>query len=73
LIQVVQHIPLVRLSVEDFVRPISIAVRSHFLTAAAAGKIMMKQRSGVILSLTAIPGGHRLPAYNRLCPRMLRQ
>jgi len=35
--QVVQ-IPLVRLSVEDFVRPVSIAMRSHFLTATAAGK-----------------------------------
>jgi len=35
--QVVQ-IPLVRLSVEDFVRPVSIAMRSHFLTVTAAGK-----------------------------------
>lgn len=54
--QVVQNTPLVRLRVEDFVRPVSIAMRSHFLTATAAGKIMMKQRSGVILSLTATPG-----------------
>jgi len=59
--QVVQNIPLVRLSVEDFVRPVSIAMRSHFLTATAAGKIMMKQRSGVILSLTATPGGIGYP------------
>lgn len=59
--QVVQNIPLVRLSVEDFVRPVSIAMRSQFLTATAAGKIMMKQRSGVILSLTATPGGIGYP------------
>jgi 3-oxoacyl-[acyl-carrier protein] reductase len=59
--QVVQNVPLVRLSVEDFVRPVSIAMRSHFLTATAAGKIMMKQRSGVILSLTATPGGIGYP------------
>jgi len=59
--QVVQNIPLVNLSVEDFVRPVSIAMRSHFLTATAAGKIMMKQRSGVILSLTATPGGIGYP------------
>ena len=59
--QVVQNIPLVQLDVEDFVRPVSIAMRSHFLTATAAGKIMMKQRSGVILSLTATPGGIGYP------------
>lgn len=59
--QVVQNIPLVRLSVEDFVRPVSIAMRSHFLTATAAGKIMTNQRSGVILSVTATPGGIGYP------------
>jgi len=59
--QVVQNIPLVQLSVEDFVRPVSIAMRSHFLTATAAGKIMANQRSGVILSVTATPGGIGYP------------
>ncbi len=66
--QVVQNIPLVRLSVEDFVRPVSIAMRSHFLTATAAGKIMMKQRSGVILSLTATPGGIGYPLTAGFAP-----
>ena len=47
--QVVQNIPLVRLSVEEFVRPVSIAMRSHFLTATAAGKIMMKQQTPALL------------------------
>lgn len=59
--QVLQNIPLVRLSVEDFVRPVYLAMQGHFLTATAAGKIMMKQRSGVILSLTATPGGIGYP------------
>ena len=59
--QVVQNIPLVQLNVEDFVRPVSIAMRSHFLTATAAGKVMMKHRSGVILSVTATPGGIGYP------------
>ncbi len=59
--QVVQNIPLVTMSLEDFMRPITIAMQSHFLTATAAGKIMMKQRSGVILSLTATPGGIGYP------------
>ena len=34
---------------------------ANFLTAAAAGKIMMNQRSGVILSVTATPGGIGYP------------
>ena len=59
--QVVQNLPLVQLSVEDFVRPVSIAMRAQFLTATATGKVMMKQRSGVILSLTATPGGIGYP------------
>jgi NAD(P)-dependent dehydrogenase (short-subunit alcohol dehydrogenase family) len=59
--QVLQNIPLVQLGVEDFVRPVSIAMRSHFLTATAAGRIMMNQRSGVILSVTAMPGGIGYP------------
>jgi NAD(P)-dependent dehydrogenase (short-subunit alcohol dehydrogenase family) len=36
-------------------------MRSHFLTATAAGRIMMNQRSGVILSVTAMPGGIGYP------------
>jgi 3-oxoacyl-[acyl-carrier protein] reductase len=59
--QVVQNIPLVQLGVEDFVRPVSIAMQSHFLTATAAGRIMLKQHSGVILSITATPGGIGYP------------
>lgn len=60
-LQVVQNMPLVDMSVDDFVRPSQIAMRSHFLTATAAGKAMMKQKSGVILSLTATPGGIGYP------------
>jgi NAD(P)-dependent dehydrogenase (short-subunit alcohol dehydrogenase family) len=59
--QVVQNIPLIEMNVEDFVRPVALAMRSHFLTATAAGRIMMRQRSGVILSLTATPGGIGYP------------
>lgn len=59
--QVVQNTPLVELRAEDFVRPVTIAMQSHFLTATAAGKVMMDQRSGVILSVTATPGGIGYP------------
>jgi 3-oxoacyl-[acyl-carrier protein] reductase len=59
--QVVQNRPLAGMAVEDFVRPVTLAMRSHFLTATAAARVMMKQGSGVILSLTATPGGIGYP------------
>src|SRR5215831_17700256 len=43
--QVVQNLPLVEMNVDDFVRPVFRAMRSHFLTATAAAKAMMKQGS----------------------------
>jgi 3-oxoacyl-[acyl-carrier protein] reductase len=60
-LQVVQDMPLVDIAVDDFVRPAAIALQSHFITGTAAGKQMMKQGSGVILSLTATPGGIGYP------------
>ncbi len=41
----------------DFMRPIVNAMRSHFLTSAAAAREMKKRKSGVILFLTATPAG----------------
>ena len=38
---------------DDFTRPIMNAMHGHFLTATAAGRQMAKQKSGVILALTA--------------------
>lgn len=46
----VQGTPLAAMSLEDFERPIRIAVRSTFLTCRAAGRHMIRQRSGVILT-----------------------
>jgi enoyl-[acyl-carrier-protein] reductase (NADH) len=45
------------MNLEDFERPVHIAMKTQFLTATAAARIMVKQNSGVILSLTATPGG----------------
>jgi len=56
-----QDIPLVNMQLEDFIRPITRAMQTQFLTATAAGRAMMKQSSGVILSLTATPGGIGYP------------
>jgi 3-oxoacyl-[acyl-carrier protein] reductase len=52
-IQDVQLIPLVEMSREDFMRPISTGMATHFLTARAAAQRMVTQGSGVILTFSA--------------------
>lgn len=59
---------LVDMLSDDFMRPIRIAMQTQHLTGTAAGKIMMKQRSGVILSLTATPGGIGYPRVGGFGP-----
>src|SRR6185369_1425286 len=41
--------PLTEISVEDFTRPITTAMRAQFLTTKAAARHMVKRRTGVIL------------------------
>jgi len=48
--QDVQGTPMVDMSVEDYLRPIEVAVRAKFLTARAAARRMVAQRSGVIMT-----------------------
>jgi NAD(P)-dependent dehydrogenase (short-subunit alcohol dehydrogenase family) len=67
-VEVVQNIPLVTMKADDFTRPVTIAMQTHFLTATAAGKVMMKQGSGIILSLTATPGGIGYPYTGGFAP-----
>ncbi|MDP4218043.1 MAG: SDR family oxidoreductase [Bacteroidota bacterium] len=67
-IKVVQNIALVDISVDDFVRTIAQTMQTRFLTARAAAKVMMKQHSGVILSLTATPGGISYPYTGNFAP-----
>jgi 3-oxoacyl-[acyl-carrier protein] reductase len=56
-----QGIALVEMDMADFVRPVNIAVQTHFLTATAAARVMIKQQSGVILMLTATPAAIAYP------------
>ncbi len=42
--------PLMEISVDEYVQPVMIAVRSHFLTARAAARHMVEQGSGVIMA-----------------------
>ncbi|HEY4936776.1 MAG TPA: SDR family oxidoreductase [Puia sp.] len=67
-VEVIQNIPLVAMLVDDFTHPITFTMRTRFLTAIAAGKAMMKQGSGVILSLTATPGGIGYPYTGGFAP-----
>ena len=67
---VVQNISLVDIAAADFLQPITFIMQTLFLTATAAGKVMMKQGSGIILSLTATPGGIGYPftaGYSPAC------
>jgi NAD(P)-dependent dehydrogenase (short-subunit alcohol dehydrogenase family) len=52
--------PLTALASDDFVRPIDLYTRSNFITATAAARLMTGQGSGVIVTLTALPG--RMPS-----------
>lgn len=49
--------PLAEMTLEDFERPVRIATRSTFITARAAARHMIPQRSGVILTF----GGYGQP------------
>ena len=54
------RLPLIELGADAFVRPIAFYTRSNFVTATAAARHMRAAGSGVIVTLTALPG--RLPA-----------
>jgi 3-oxoacyl-[acyl-carrier protein] reductase len=60
-LQDVQGVPLYEMLLEDYSRPITRAMQSHFLTARAVAKYMVPQHSGIILTLTATPGGVAYP------------
>jgi NAD(P)-dependent dehydrogenase (short-subunit alcohol dehydrogenase family) len=48
--------PLTQLTGDDFVRPIAFYTSSNFITATAAARHMTGRGSGVIVTLTAVPG-----------------
>ena len=66
----VQGIPLVELPLEDFMTPITLAARTHFVTATAAARRMTAQGSGVIVMLSssaARESRHRMGGFNLAC------
>jgi NAD(P)-dependent dehydrogenase (short-subunit alcohol dehydrogenase family) len=52
--------PLMEITIDDFLQPITTAMRSHFLTARAAARHMAARGSGVILAFGG-SGPHTLP------------
>jgi NAD(P)-dependent dehydrogenase (short-subunit alcohol dehydrogenase family) len=60
----VQGTPLAEMSVEDFRRPVVTAVTTTFITARAAARHMIRQRSGVILMFGGY--GHPIPLVGGL-------
>ena len=65
---IVMNIPLIDIKLQDFLSPITLAMQTHFLTAKASARVMMKQKSGVILTLTATPGGIGYPYTGGFAP-----
>jgi 3-oxoacyl-[acyl-carrier protein] reductase len=57
----VHGVPLLEMAVEDFTRPITVAVRSQFLTTKAAARHMTRQGSGVIMAITATTARLAIP------------
>jgi NAD(P)-dependent dehydrogenase (short-subunit alcohol dehydrogenase family) len=53
----VHGVPIVEMELDDFTRPVNIAMKTQFLTSRAVARHMIKQGSGVIISLTATPAG----------------
>jgi NAD(P)-dependent dehydrogenase (short-subunit alcohol dehydrogenase family) len=64
----VQGIPLTELSPESFTLPILSYSKSHFITATAAARQMAAKKSGVILTLTAIPSKLPAPLVGGMAP-----
>jgi NAD(P)-dependent dehydrogenase (short-subunit alcohol dehydrogenase family) len=66
--EVVQNLPMIDMTKDDFMGPVTFMLQTQFLTATAAGRIMMKQRSGIVLTLTATPGGIGYPLTAGFAP-----
>lgn len=65
---IVMNVPLKDIDLCDFIQPISRIMQTQFITAKAAARIMVGQREGVILTLTATPGGIGYPYNGAFAP-----
>ncbi len=63
-------VPLIDLDVEQFSRPIASYARSYFLTARLAARRMIPNRSGVIMTVTALHSRTGIPLVGGYGPAM---
>jgi NAD(P)-dependent dehydrogenase (short-subunit alcohol dehydrogenase family) len=63
-------VPLAEMDVEQFSLPIATYTRSYFLTARAAARHMVANKSGVIMRVTAIPSRTGIPLLGGYGPAM---
>ena len=64
----VQGMPLVEMKADDLLRAVVNGLRSSFLTARAAGRRMIEQKSGVILHLNSASGAGAMPGMGSTGP-----
>lgn len=57
----VQGRELAQLSLDDYMRPLEIGARTHFITATTAARHMTQRGRGVIMAITATPARLALP------------
>jgi NAD(P)-dependent dehydrogenase (short-subunit alcohol dehydrogenase family) len=65
-----QGVPLVDLDIQHFLAPIQTYARSYFLTSRVAARHMIKQKSGVIMTVTSSPSRAGLPHMGGVGPAM---
>jgi NAD(P)-dependent dehydrogenase (short-subunit alcohol dehydrogenase family) len=63
-----QGTPLVQMSTDDVLRAVVNGLRSSFITARAAARHMIEQRSGVILHLNSASGAGAMPGMGSTGP-----
>lgn len=59
----VQGVPVADLALEDYWLPVHVYARTHFITAQAVARHMMRQGSGVVLTLTTPAGTMAGPGF----------
>ncbi|MGH8928250.1 MAG: SDR family NAD(P)-dependent oxidoreductase [Acidimicrobiia bacterium] len=64
----VQGTPLVEMTTDDLLRAVDSGLRSNFITARAAARRMIEQRSGVILHLNSASGAGAMPGMGSTGP-----
>jgi NAD(P)-dependent dehydrogenase (short-subunit alcohol dehydrogenase family) len=63
-------VPLVELDLEQFSQPLTAYTNSYFLTARLAARAMMPNRSGVIMTVTALHSRIGIPSVGGFGPAM---